>query len=173
MGLAGRCLSGCYGGRGGARRCCGAALRRAGSAAGLPRALSFRAALAMGPGHAPRSPLPALYATLLLLLLLPPPPAMGAGERRRLACTTCRGIVDRFNQVSGGDAGCRVWGGRLQRGSPAERRGLRAMRASGCAPLVSPRGDRTDARQRLFPRSGAAVGARSGPGWARTPLPVP
>jgi len=118
MGLAGRCLSGCYGGRGGARRCCGAALRRAGSAAGLPRALSFRAALAMGPGHTPRSPLPALYAALLLLLLLPPPPAMGAGERRRLACTTCRGIVDRFNQVSGGDAWCRVWGGRLQGGRP-------------------------------------------------------
>ncbi|XP_072189869.1 protein disulfide isomerase CRELD2 isoform X2 [Excalfactoria chinensis] len=98
MGLAGRCRSGCYGARGGARRCCGAALRRAGSAAGPPRALSFRAALAMGPGLAPRSPLPALYAALLLLLLLPPPPAMGAGERRRLACSTCRGIVDRFNQ---------------------------------------------------------------------------
>uniref|UniRef100_A0A8C9FEZ0 EGF-like domain-containing protein n=1 Tax=Pavo cristatus TaxID=9049 RepID=A0A8C9FEZ0_PAVCR len=52
----------------------------------------------MGPGLAPRSPLRALYAVLFLLLLLPPPPAMGAGERRRLACSTCRGIVDRFNQ---------------------------------------------------------------------------
>lgn len=52
----------------------------------------------MGSGPAPR---PALLLLLLaLVVLLPPLPA--AGERRRLACSTCRGIVDRFNQVRGG-----------------------------------------------------------------------
>ncbi|XP_025909619.1 cysteine-rich with EGF-like domain protein 2 [Nothoprocta perdicaria] len=37
-----------------------------------------------------------LCAALLLLLLLLPAP--GAAERRRLACATCRGLVERFNQ---------------------------------------------------------------------------
>ncbi|OXB81019.1 UNVERIFIED_CONTAM: hypothetical protein H355_004939 [Colinus virginianus] len=49
----------------------------------------------MAPGPAPRA---ALLLLLLQLLLLPPPPAVGAGGRRRLACSTCRGIVDRFKQ---------------------------------------------------------------------------
>ncbi|KAJ7406379.1 Cysteine-rich with EGF-like domain protein 2-B [Pitangus sulphuratus] len=56
----------------------------------------------MGPGPAARPARAAsaalLCAALLLLLLLLPPTARGAGERRRLACSTCRGIVDRFNQ---------------------------------------------------------------------------
>ncbi|XP_041874187.1 protein disulfide isomerase CRELD2 [Corvus kubaryi] len=57
----------------------------------------------MGPGPVPRpgpAPRPARVALAVLLCaaLLLPPPVRGAGERRRLACSTCRGIVDRFNQ---------------------------------------------------------------------------
>lgn len=158
MGLAGRCLPGCYGGRGGARRRCGAALRRAGSAAGPPGALSlslsFCAVLAMRPGLAPRSPLPALYAALLLLLLLlPPPPAMGAGERRRLACTTCRGIVDRFNQVGGGAAGCRP----DRRGAPRQ-----PPRRSHCRAAAALSALRSRCRRQVgaWPGSGSAAGAQ-------------
>ena len=54
---------------------------------------------------------------------------------------------------------------------PGGRRGCRVRAVPPAEPLVSPRGDRIAARQRLFTRSGAAVGARSGPGRARAPLP--
>ncbi|XP_058683424.1 cysteine-rich with EGF-like domain protein 2-A [Poecile atricapillus] len=50
------------------------------------------------PGPAPRASRVALAVLLCSALLLLPPPVRGAGERRRLACSTCRGIVDRFNQ---------------------------------------------------------------------------
>ncbi|XP_064278247.1 protein disulfide isomerase CRELD2 isoform X2 [Passer domesticus] len=57
----------------------------------------------MGPGPSPRpgpAPRPSRVALAVLLCaaLLLSPPVRGAGERRRLACSTCRGIVDRFNQ---------------------------------------------------------------------------
>uniref|UniRef100_A0A8C4KJS4 Cysteine rich with EGF like domains 2 n=1 Tax=Dromaius novaehollandiae TaxID=8790 RepID=A0A8C4KJS4_DRONO len=44
------------------------------------------------PGRAPLAVPLVLCAAVLLL------PALGAAERRRLACSTCRGIADRFNQ---------------------------------------------------------------------------
>ncbi|RMC10257.1 hypothetical protein DUI87_13059 [Hirundo rustica rustica] len=57
----------------------------------------------MGPGPSPRPgparrPSRVALAVLLCAALLLSPPVRGAGERRRLACSTCRGIVDRFNQ---------------------------------------------------------------------------
>ncbi|XP_059703266.1 protein disulfide isomerase CRELD2 [Haemorhous mexicanus] len=57
----------------------------------------------MGPGPSPRpgpAPRPArvVLAVLLCAALLLSLPVSGVGERRRLACSTCRGIVDRFNQ---------------------------------------------------------------------------
>lgn len=89
-----------------------------GAAAGAAPLRLPGAPLAMGPGPAPRPgrlPLAVALCAALLTLL---PPSLGAGERRRLACSTCRGIVDRFNQVGGGAEGPRG-GGRGGRGQQA------------------------------------------------------
>lgn len=102
-----------------ALRAAGAAVAEAGSVRwlGRPRSLSpsprLPRALAMGPGPASRPSRPPLIVALCAALLVLLPPSLGAGERRRLACSTCRGIVDRFNQVGGGGATVqrpRCWG---------------------------------------------------------------
>ncbi|XP_061844931.1 protein disulfide isomerase CRELD2 isoform X2 [Colius striatus] len=52
----------------------------------------------MGPGPSSRPGRAPLAAALCAAALLVLPLAPAAAERRRLACSTCRGIVDRFNQ---------------------------------------------------------------------------
>lgn len=120
-----------------ALRAAGAAVAEAGSVRwlGRPRSLSPRLprALAMGPGPASRPSRPPLIVALCAALLVLLPPSLGAGERRRLACSTCRGIVDRFNQVGGGGGGgqrCRGLAVGAVGGLPGERPAAGSRRAA-------------------------------------------
>lgn len=104
----------------------------------------------MGPGPA-RRPGRAPLAVALCAALLTLPPALGAGERRRLACSTCRGIADRFNQVGDGTGGAAgrprgggvgAAGGGLPGREPAAGSCRAARGAVAVAAQAAPRGGR-------------------------------